>query len=257
MTALAMVRASTHFSLVGTTSITSRRRGIEILDQPGTDPEVVRDAMRDLMVSNRLFGGAAAVAAELEALAPSLPPRATLLDVGTAMGDIPSLAHRIAARHGITLRTIGLDLDETLAREAVQRTSHAVRGDALRLPFADKSVDVVICSQVLHHFFDGDLVCLLRELDRVARVRVIIGDLRRSHLAVVLFWVAATALRYHPVSRHDGIVSIGRGFTADDLRASIMAALGHGAHIRRRPGWRLTATWTPLAVLPLPLVTAA
>jgi len=219
---------------------------MEILDRPGTDPDVILRAMSDLMLSNRLFGGAAAVIAELRALAPSLPRCTLLLDVGTGMGDIPALARRIAAQHDVTLRTIGLDIDETLTHAAARRTSHAVRGDALRLPFADKSVDVVICSQVLHHFFDGDESRLLQELDRVARVRVIIGDLQRSRIAVPLFWGAAMALGYHRVSRHDGLVSIGRGFTTSDLQAAIIGALGHGACIRKRLGWRLTATWTPL-----------
>jgi ubiquinone/menaquinone biosynthesis C-methylase UbiE len=27
-----------------------------------------------------------------------------------------------------------------------------VRGNALKLPFRDKSIDIVMCSQVLHHF---------------------------------------------------------------------------------------------------------
>jgi len=197
------------------------------------------------------------VTAELRAIAASLPPRATLLDVGTGMGDIPALARRIAARHGVALHTIGLDVDETLVHAAAGRTSHAVRGDALRLPFADKSVDVVICSQVLHHFFDGDVSRLLQELDRVTRVRVIIGDLQRSRLAVPLFWVAAMALGYHRISRHDGLVSIGRGFTTSDLQAAIVGALGHGACIRKRPGWRVTATWTPLQPRRAVLETAA
>ncbi len=234
-----------------------RRRGIEILDRPGTDPDVVLRAMTDLMRSNRLFGGARAVIAELRAIAPSLPRYATLLDVGTGMGDIPALARRIAAQHDVALHTIGLDVDETLARAAAGRTAHAVRGDALHLPFADKSVDIVICSQALHHFFDGDMLRVLQELDRVARVRVIIGDLLRSRLAAPLFWVAATALRYHRISRHDGLVSIGRGFTTTDLQTAIVGALGHGACIRKRPGWRVTATWTPLQTRRVALETAA
>ncbi len=213
--------------------------------------------MTELMRSNRLFGGAAAVAAEIRVVAPTLPRFATLLDVGTGLGDIPLLARDIAARYGVLLRTIGLDTDETLVHAAARRTSCAVRADARALPFADKTVDVVVCSQVLHHFFDGDISRVLRELDRVARVRVIIGDLRRSRLAMALFWAASTALGYHAVSRHDGIVSIGRGFTAEDLRAAIVAALGHGAFVRRRPGWRLTASWTPLAAPPDRLVSAA
>jgi len=213
--------------------------------------------MSDVMLANRLFGGAAAVAAELRALAPSLPRPATLLDVGAGMGDIAALAQRIAAENGVTLRTIGLDIDDTLVHAAARRASHVVRANAIQLPFADKSIDVVICSQVLHHFFDEDMMRLLRELDRVARVRVIIADLRRSRVAVPLFWAAAIALGFHQVSRHDGLVSIGRGFTTGGLQASIVGALGHGAYVRRRPGWRVTATWTPVAPLPVTLASAA
>lgn len=223
-----------------------RTRRVEILDLPGTDPEVVRRSMGDLTRSNRLFGGAAAVAAEMMVVAPSLPRGATLLDVGTGLGDIALEAQEIAARYAVRLRTIGLDADETLAQAAARRTSHTVRGDARQLPFADKSIDVVVCSQLLHHFFDADVPRVLCELDRVARVRVIIGDVYRSRLAAALFWAASTALGYHPVSRHDGVVSIGRGFTTADLQASIITALGHGAYVRRRPWWRLTASWTPL-----------
>ena len=235
----------------------SRRRRVEMLDEPGTDPQVIRQAMTDVMRANRLFGGAAAIAAEIRAVAPSLPRPATLLDVGTGMGDVALRAQRIAAEHDVQLRTIGLDIDETLAHAAAERTSHVVRGNAVQLPFADKSIDVVICSQVLHHFFDEDLPRVLRELDRVARVRVIIGDLLPSRAAVALFWAAATVLGFHPVTRHDGLVSIGRGFTISDLQASVVGALGHGACVCRRPGWRVTATWTPVAERPVWLASAA
>ncbi len=209
------------------------------------------------MRANKLFGGAAAITAELRTIAPSLPRPATLLDVGAGMGDITVLAQRIAAEHDVSLRTIGLDIDETLVQAAADRSTHVVRGDAGRLPFADKSIDVVVCSQVLHHFFDGDVPRVLRELDRVARVRVIIGDLRRSRVAATLFSAAAIVLGFHPVSRHDGLVSIGRGFTTSDLQESIVGALDHGASIRKRPGWRVTATWTPVATLPVTLASAA
>jgi len=77
-------------------------------------------------------------------------------------------------------------------------------GDARALPLADRSVDIVICSQVLHHFFDGETAQVLRELDRVARLRVIVADLQRSRLAAAGIWLASFLLAFHPVSRHDG-----------------------------------------------------
>ncbi|HTD61971.1 MAG TPA: methyltransferase domain-containing protein, partial [Gemmatimonadaceae bacterium] len=176
---------------------------------------------------------------------PSLPKRATLLDVGTGMGDIPRRAREVAARRGVTLDTVGLEAAEWLAAAARTSTTAAVVGDGRFLPFASHSVDVVICSQVLHHFFDHDAVALLQELNRVARVGVIISDLLRSDLAVAGLWLFSFVLGFHPVSRHDGIMSIRRGFTPGELDTIVRSATGAQPCIREYLGFRVAAAWAP------------
>ena len=204
-------------------------------------------SLDDVALSNRLFGGTRAVLAELGPVLARLPARATLLDVGTGAGDIPARARGIAARRGVDLTTVGVDAAEALARAARRRgrTCAVVCADGRALTFADDSVDVVTCSQLLHHFVDDDARALLREMDRVARVRVIVSDLRRSWLAAAGIWLASYPLRFHPVSRHDGVVSVMRGFTAPELGAAVGDALGCPPRVRRRLGWRLTASWKP------------
>jgi hypothetical protein len=103
---------------------------------------------------------------------------------------------------------------------------------------------VALCSQLLHHFEGGAAARLLTELDRVARRAVVVSDLRRSWLAAAGFWLASFPLRFHPVTRHDGVVSVLRGFTAAELRHLITSATGTTPVVRRSPGFRLTATWT-------------
>lgn len=120
-----------------------------------------------------------------------------------------------------------------------------VCADARALPFGTRSVDVVCCSQVLHHFSNGDAMRVLRELDRVARRRVIVADLRRSWVAVAALWSVSFPLRFHPVSRHDGVVSILRGFTRAELRALVREAVGVEPRVTYRVGFRVTASWTP------------
>jgi ubiquinone/menaquinone biosynthesis C-methylase UbiE len=115
----------------------------------------------------------------------------------------------------------------------------------MALPFRDHSVDVVICSQLLHHFGDDDLAPMIRELDRVAKRRVIIADLRRSRIAAAGFWLASFPLGFHPVTRHDGVVSVFRGFTASELRDAVSIATGVVPTVRHHLGFRLTASWTP------------
>lgn len=213
----------------------ARRRGVEVLDDPAT-PHHVRDAaMRDVARSNRLFGGTTAVIHALDSLG-VLERSAVLLDVGTGTGDI-------AARLRGDVRTIGLDVSESILRVARPHLDAVVAASVLALPLRDGAAEVVICSQLLHHFDDADAVALVRELDRVSRRWVIVSDLRRSWVAAAGFWLASTALRFHPVTRHDGVISVLRGFTRSDLRRLVRAATGREARVRRRPLWRLTAIW--------------
>jgi SAM-dependent methyltransferase len=223
----------------------TRPDGDEILDAPDVDPALARRSLRDVMLANSLMGGMRAVMHELESLMPSLPKRATLLDVGTGMGDIPRRAREVAARRGVTLDTVGLEAAEWLAAAARTSMTAAVVGDGRVLPFASHSVDVVICSQVLHHFFDHDAVALLQELNRVARVGVIVSDLLRSDLAVAGLWLFSFVLGFHPVSRHDGIMSIRRGFTPDELGAIVRSSTGAQPRIREYLGFRVAAAWAP------------
>jgi SAM-dependent methyltransferase len=228
-----------------------RRRGEERIDDPALDAAVVVRSLGDVARSNALFGGRRAV---LGALAPALGPAGsalTLLDVGTGMGDIPRHARRLAARRRVRLTAVGVELNFALARASQAGTDASVCADAFALPFADRSIDLVTASQLLHHFTGDALGRLLAELDRVARRLVVVGDLRRSYAAAGGFWLASRALGFHPVTQHDGVLSVFRGFTAGELAAHVRAAVpaARGLAVRHRLGWRVVASWHPA---PLP-----
>lgn len=226
----------------------ARRTRAEVLDDTACDPALRERSLTDVARANRLLGGTRAVLAELRGLMPQLSRtnrEVTLLDVGTGLGDVPAAAGRLAARHGVPLRTMGLDAAASLARASLARIDDAVCADALSLPFASASVDIVICSQVLHHFPPDAAVRLLAELDRVARLRVVVSDLRRSWLAAGGLWVVSFPLGFHPVSRADGMLSVLKGFTAGELKALVRTASGQPPVVRHRLGWRITASWSP------------
>jgi len=221
-----------------------RRRDREVLDDPKVDARVRARSLADVGVANRLFGGTRAVLAELAiALDAERLASATLLDVGTGLGDIPRRAIDMAQRRGVALRAIGVDLAESLARAASGPDLPVLCADALTLPFATASVDFVTCSQLLHHFEDASALALLRELHRVARRRVIVSELRRSWAAAAGIWLASYPLRFHPVSRHDGVVSVFRGFRRDELQELVSRAVSRRAAVRDRLGFRTTAVW--------------
>ncbi len=225
----------------------SRRRLVpEILDDPAVPDDIRARSLADVERSNRLFGGLRAVLRALDDALPALPAHASLLDVGTGAGDVPAAARDRAARRGISLTTLGVDLSPSLVRDGRHRIGLALCGDAFHLPFATASIDVVTCSQLLHHFTEEEALMALAELHRVARHRVIISDLRRSRLAAWGYWLASFPLGFHAVTRHDGPVSVMRGFTAEELRRWVRTATGATPDVVRRIGWRLTAAWTPV-----------
>ena len=226
-----------------------RRRGVEILDDPDIDDDVRARSLADVALSNALFGGARAVHAELEsALAASDAHTISLLDVGTGIGDIPALATASWRARGMTITTFGIDISPCLLHDARARGLIPVCADALALPIASKSVDIAMCSQTLHHFETRDAIAMLRELDRVARKRVIVSDIRRSWLAAAGIWLASYPLHFHPVSRHDGVVSVLRGFTPGELRQLVQKATSQTPVAQRRLGFRTTASWVPRAL---------
>jgi len=220
--------------------------GAEVLDDPGADPALVQAELRDLRRINTLFGGTRAV---VQALVPlfrtSRGARWTLLDVGTGSGDIPLALHRAAAAYGVTLTLLGLERIPVAAGAARAAGLAAVLADGGALPFADRSVDIVIASQVLHHFPAEVAARWIAGFDRVARRAVVLADLRRSLAAMAGLWLASLALGLHPATRHDGVLSLRRGYSVAEF-ASLIGRAGVHAAVRRRPIARLVATWTPV-----------
>src|SRR3990170_7030449 len=102
--------------MIGSLLTPARSDQRELLDAPDVDPEVVKRSLRDVACSNTLFGGRSAAIEELRDVLGDLPPRASLLDVGTGLGDIPQRAREIADENGIELHTFGLYQAEELSR---------------------------------------------------------------------------------------------------------------------------------------------
>ncbi len=223
-----------------------RQRGVEILDSRDVDPTIVKRSLADVARANVLFGGISSALGELKGWLKDVPRDATLLDVGTGLGDIPCRARELARRNGVELTTIGLDSAPALAAASRSYVEFSLCANALQLPFVDNSIDIVMCSQLLHHFTGSDAVELLREMNRVARVRVIVSDLRRSLIAAAGLWLASFPLRFHAVSRHDGVVSVMRGFTPEELVDIVHEAIARRPVVRRRRGFRVTTSWAPV-----------
>ncbi|HEU5170486.1 MAG TPA: methyltransferase domain-containing protein [Gemmatimonadales bacterium] len=225
--------------------LTISRVGCELLDDPAAPADTVAVSLGNIARSNRWFGGTAALRYGLGRVLGGISRGSTvsLLDIGTGLGDLPRAAARWAARRGVRVEAFGLERNPVAARLARSRGFPVVIGCAGTPPLADKSVDVVTANLVAHHFEPDSVVELFRVCDRLARIGVVICDLRRAALGVLAFRVGARLLRFDPVTVADGVTSIHRGFTRAELGGLLQRA-GVRGRIVRRPGWRFVATWS-------------
>ncbi len=145
-------------------------------------------------------------------------------DVGGGRADLAVRVARWARRAGRRVRILVVDRDaETLALAAEACRAYPeivlVRGDATALPLGDGSVDVAVAALTLHHLEPDAAAACLREMTRTARLGVVVNDLLRGYLTLGLVWLVTRALGMHPVSRHDGPVSVRRAYAPAELRA--------------------------------------
>jgi 2-polyprenyl-3-methyl-5-hydroxy-6-metoxy-1,4-benzoquinol methylase len=211
-------------------------------------PEVVRN-LRDMEVVNRRLGGTRSVLAHMQPVFASLRPgdSATVLDVASGGGDLLRAVARVARARGVRLHAIGLDLHPEALRYARSRSRHYpelcwIRGTSDELPFPPRSFDLVVCSCFLHHLSPERATEFLREAAEISRGWVIAGDLVRSRSAYLAFCAVAPILGLHPVTRHDGAVSIQRAYSPDEVAAFAAAAGLSGWRLQRHPFARMTLT---------------
>ena len=191
-----------------------RRTSIpELLDTDAGSPQEVQASLADLRLVNRWFGGASTMCGLLQQVAAKTRLKEIrMLDVAGASGDIPRTAVEGMRRYGTELSVTLLDR----AASHLNGKFPAVLGDALALPFGDDTFDVVACSLFVHHLEPNQVERFVREGLRVARVAVLINDLRRHPLHLALIYAGLPL--FSRITRHDAPVSIRRAYTLPELR---------------------------------------
>jgi ubiquinone/menaquinone biosynthesis C-methylase UbiE len=149
----------------------------------------------------------------------------SILDVGAGDGWLGRRIERWAARRGWTWRVTDLDCNQLPL--GLNHGSRRVTGSALSLPFGPASFDVVIASQMTHHFnSDEEVVAHFTETWRVARQGVFVTDMQRSPFLYAVLWLTLPFLRVTGHMRADGLLSVKKSFVVNEW-----AALAHRAGI--------------------------
>ena len=162
----------------------------------------------------------------------------TLLDIGSGGGDVPRALARWARRDGYRLQITAVDPDPRAHAWAVRQPR--VAGLAFRQALSSdlvaegRSFDLVTSNHLLHHLDDAQFQALLADSQRLARIRAVHSDIARSRWAYLLFSAGTWAFFPGSFIRGDGLVSIRRSYTAEELQDAVPP----GWRVQQQPPWR-------------------
>ena len=162
----------------------------------------------------------------------------TVLDIGSGGGDLPRALARWAERDGYRVQITAIDPDPRAHGWATAQPH--VEGITFRRAFSHelvaegRSFDMVISNHLLHHLDDAQLQALLADSQRLARLRVVHSDIARSRWAYLFFAVGTWPFFRGSFIREDGLTSIRRSYTAEELEAVVPS----GWRVERQRPWR-------------------
>lgn len=213
--------------------VPERRPDPELLDGDGVSPSEAEASLADMEWVHRRLGGRALVRRRLLPFLKALPARQgalSVLDLGCGSGHVGRDLLAAAEESGVRLRVLGLDRKTSHARLVDRGT--ALAAEALRLPFPDQSVDVVLSTLFLHHFAPAEVAALLAESRRVAATAVVALDLSRHRLALAAIAVVGPLAFRSRLSVLDGKTSVRQAYTPGEIAAVAETALP-GARVAR------------------------
>jgi 2-polyprenyl-3-methyl-5-hydroxy-6-metoxy-1,4-benzoquinol methylase len=205
-----------HSDVLVASFLRTRSADFELLDGERLDPAELRINLREMAMLNRLPGG---IGDSVRAVDRILNGKtdAVVLDIGTGAGDFVS---RLLVRRAteVIAADVNPEVLEITRRNLADTNGVTVyQADVLALPLGDGEVDVTHASLLMHHLEPEEVVRALREMRRVARLGIVVNDLRRGPLALAVTAATVLALTRGTYTRHDGILSARRAYTLPEL----------------------------------------
>lgn len=125
------------------------------------------------------------------------------------------------------------------AQNSAQKSFSLQQADATRLPFADASIDKIICSEVLEHIPDYQAV--LREIERVLKPGGILAvTVPRRWPEKICWWLSEA---YHQVEGGHIRIFDGKQLRREIEQQAFHFYKRHWAHALHSPYWWMKCLW--------------
>ncbi len=217
----------------------------ELMDDPTCDLQALRRTYALFGPVNRLVAGWRRTYRGW--MAPRLSDRrtTTLLDVGFGGGDLARALRGWARADGLRLVVDAVDpdpraLDFVRGRPATEGVTFRA-GTTADLVAAGERYDLLTSNHLLHHLDAAQLAGMLADCTRLAGTLAVHSDLRRSRAAYLGWSLAARPAARRSFLHADGLASIRRSYTPDELAGQVPEPW----RVHTQPPFRLLLTWTP------------
>jgi len=195
----------------------------ERMDEEQAGGEELRQAYQHLRRLNGIFGAASPVRYGVNKLwhEAGRPKHLTVLDIGAGSGDVNRSLLRWSDRQGVELRITAVDSMSEACDEA-RRMYHdeprvsIEQANLFELPH--RCADIVTASQFVHHFLDSELPVVVSKLVHASRIGIVINDIHRHIVPWAAVWLTTRLISSNPYIRHDGPLSVAKGFRREDWR---------------------------------------
>jgi SAM-dependent methyltransferase len=198
----------------------------EWLDDLTMGGEELRTSLLQLEQVNIWTGGHRAAVRSLKSaislLRDKLGDETRIVDAGCGSGDNLRAIARWARRNGMKLELLGVDanahtleLAAELSRDFPEISYRCM--DVFGAEFRALQKDIIVTALFCHHFPSAQLREWIGSL-RGSTQCLVINDLQRHPLPSCLFRALCWAIGASPMTLHDGLVSIRRGFRREEWR---------------------------------------
>lgn len=202
----------------------SRSNDIEIMDDLAMGGPVLTQTLDQLSVINRLLGGDGVTLSAIKKICKGIHRKdlITIADLGCGGGDSLRKLAEWGRKEGRNLQILGFDANPntiTYAKEKSAAYPEIVYEtlDCFSDSFRSRQFDLIICSLFLHHFETPVLMNWIPQLVRQTNIGLVINDLHRHWLAYYSFRLITWLLRASHMIRHDGSLSVLKGFSKSDI----------------------------------------
>ncbi|MFD2613679.1 methyltransferase domain-containing protein [Paenibacillus gansuensis] len=227
-----------------------RKRSLEpeYMDDFSEGGVALLEALRHLRRLNRVFGAAGPTMYGVRRLwkLAGKPCRLSILDIGAGSGDVNKRLLKWADRHGIQMSITLVDITWEACAEA--RELYAGE-DRVKIRRADlfqlaeqaeeeawACADIVTASQFVHHFDEEQLPRVIDAMLSCSRYGVVVNDIHRHWVSWGAVWLMTRLLSKNDYIRHDGPLSVAKGFRSADWKKLKNAM----------PSARMQYSWRPL-----------